>query len=90
MRENSLVDKKSLKVLVGKTADFKELAKDCICFANAQGGETHIGIEDKEDAPYRTDDEVVKSHELFGDTLYKKLTSKKILQSASNKKLKKK
>ena len=62
-----------------------------ICeFANAQGGETHIGIEDKEDAPYRTDDEVVKSHELFGDTLYKKLTSKKILQSASNKKLKKK
>ena len=30
-----------------------------------------------EDARYLTDDEVVTSHELFGDTLYKKLTSKK-------------
>ncbi len=30
-----------------------------------------------EDARYLTDEEVVSSHELFGDTLYKKLTSKK-------------
>ncbi len=30
-----------------------------------------------EDARYLTDEEVVTSHELFGDTLYKKLTSKK-------------
>jgi superfamily II DNA/RNA helicase len=29
-----------------------------------------------EDARYLTNDEVVQSHELFGDTLYKKLTSK--------------
>ena len=29
-----------------------------------------------EDARYLTDEEVVSSHELFGDTLYKKLTSK--------------
>ncbi len=51
MRENSLFDKKSLKLVVGKTADFKEIAKDCVCFANAQGGEIHIGIEDKQDLP---------------------------------------
>ncbi len=50
----------------------------------------HLGLEDNikskiqafhdtlgEDARYLTDEEVVTSHELFGDTLYKKLTSKK-------------
>ena len=50
----------------------------------------HLGLEDNikskiqafhdtlgEDARYLTDEEVVSSHELFGDTLYKKLTSKK-------------
>lgn len=33
-----------------------------------------------EDARYLTDEEVVSSHELFGDTLYKKLTSKNALE----------
>ena len=50
----------------------------------------HLGLEDNikskiqafhdtlgEDARYLSDEEVVTSHELFGDTLYKKLTSKK-------------
>ena len=50
----------------------------------------HLGLEDNikskiqafhdtlgEDARYLTDEEVVGSYELFGDTLYKKLTSKK-------------
>jgi len=52
--------------------------------------DAHLGLEDNikakiqafhdtlgEDARYLTDEEVVTSHELFGDTLYKKLTSKK-------------
>ncbi len=52
--------------------------------------DAHLGLEDNikakiqafhdtlgEDARYLTDEEVVSSHELFGDTLYKKLTSKK-------------
>jgi len=30
MKENSLYDKKSLKTVVGKTADFAELTKDCV------------------------------------------------------------
>ena len=51
MRENSLFDKKSLKIVVGEKSDFEELAKDCVCFANAHGGEIHIGIEDKQDLP---------------------------------------
>lgn len=55
--------------------------------------DTHIGLEDNikskiqafhdtlgEDARYLTEEEVISSHELFGDTLYKRLTSKKTYQ----------
>lgn len=41
-----MFDRKSLKTVVGKTADFGELAKDCVAFANVRGGHLHIGIED--------------------------------------------
>ena len=51
MKENSLYDKKSLKTVEGKTADFPELAKDCVAFSNAQGGVIDIGIEDGETQP---------------------------------------
>lgn len=46
MEENKNIDKKSLKFLNGKNTDWNELAKDCVCFANAQGGFIYIGIED--------------------------------------------
>lgn len=49
MQEGTLFDKKSLKTVVGKTADFNELAKDCVAFANAKGGHLHIGIEDDDE-----------------------------------------
>jgi len=55
--------------------------------------ERHIGLEDNikakiqafhdtlgEDARYLTEEEIVSSHELFGDSLYKRLTSKKTYQ----------
>lgn len=45
--EGQLSDKKSLRTVTGKTSDFPELAKDCVAFANAQGGRLLIGIEDK-------------------------------------------
>ena len=51
MKENSLYDKKSLRSVSGKTADFGELAKDCVAFSNAEGGTIDIGIEDKENLP---------------------------------------
>lgn len=51
MKENSLYDKKSLRAVSGKTADFGELAKDCVAFSNAEGGTIDIGIEDKENLP---------------------------------------
>jgi len=51
MEENKNIDKKSLKFLNGKNTDWNELAKDCVAFANAQGGFIYIGIEDKESLP---------------------------------------
>lgn len=51
MEENKNIDKKSLKFLNGKNTKWDELAKDCVCFANAQGGYIYIGIEDKESIP---------------------------------------
>lgn len=54
MEENSHFDKKSLKLIQGKTADWSELAKDCVCFANGVGGEIHIGIEDDKELPEAT------------------------------------
>ncbi|HBZ25622.1 MAG TPA: transcriptional regulator [Rikenellaceae bacterium] len=51
MVENKNVDNKSLSFLKGKQTDWDELAKDCVAFANAQGGFVFIGIEDKEKHP---------------------------------------
>ena len=51
MKEGLKFDKKSLKTIQGKTADFDELAKDCVAFANTEGGHLAIGIEDAVDVP---------------------------------------
>lgn len=51
MKENSLFDKKSLAILKGGKAKMKELAKDCVCLANAEGGSILIGIEDDFNEP---------------------------------------
>ena len=49
--EGQLLDRKSLRAVNGKTADWAELAKDCVAFANALGGRLLIGIEDNDDLP---------------------------------------
>lgn len=49
--EGQLLDRKSLRTVTGKTADWPELAKDCVAFANALGGRLLIGIEDGEELP---------------------------------------
>lgn len=51
MIENSLYDRKSLRAIYGPKADFKEIAKDCVAFANAQGGVIDFGIEDNAIVP---------------------------------------
>lgn len=50
-QEGQLLDKKSLRAVTGATANWKEIAKDCIAFTNAQGGRLLIGIEDDADLP---------------------------------------
>ncbi len=49
--EGQLLDQKSLRIITGKTADWDELAKDCVAFANATGGHFLLGIEDGQDEP---------------------------------------
>lgn len=51
MRENQYIEKKRLDTVVGKTADWKELSKDCVCFANSRGGIIRIGIADGDSIP---------------------------------------
>lgn len=51
MDENIIKDKKSLKSVIDKSADFGELAGDCVAFANARGGQLYIGIEDDASVP---------------------------------------
>jgi ATP-dependent DNA helicase RecG len=51
MIENKNKEYKSLRKVIGKSANLKSLAETCVCFANAQGGEIIIGIEDKNSLP---------------------------------------
>jgi len=51
MTEDKNTEYKSLKKVVGRTADIRSLAETCVCFANAQGGKIIIGIENRESAP---------------------------------------
>ena len=50
-QEGQLRDQKSLRAVTGKSPDWAELAKDCIAFANATGGQLLLGIEDGEEQP---------------------------------------
>lgn len=49
--ETQHIDRKSLRLVSGKSADFAALAADCVCFANAAGGRLLIGIEDGQRLP---------------------------------------
>lgn len=49
--EDQHTDRKSLRLVTGRTADWDALARDCVCFANGAGGKLLIGIEDGEADP---------------------------------------
>ncbi|GAA4055833.1 ATP-binding protein [Hymenobacter glaciei] len=51
MREGQVFEKKSYRKAFGPTADLSDLAKTCVCLANAQGGTLLIGLEDGDDLP---------------------------------------
>lgn len=65
MEENIQFDKKSIKLVTGKTSNFGELAKDCVAFANTYGGYLAIGIEDGYEVP--------DSHQIIPETLPEKV-----------------
>jgi ATP-dependent DNA helicase RecG len=49
--EGQGVDKKSLRKVLGRTADWDAIAVDCVAFANARGGRLLIGIESDAGTP---------------------------------------
>jgi len=50
-KEDSSIDFKSLRQVIGKHSDVPNLAETCVCFANAQGGIIVVGIENKQSEP---------------------------------------
>lgn len=51
MDEDQGFDRKSLRLVQGKQADWSELACVCVCFANASGGTILLGVEDGASEP---------------------------------------
>ncbi len=49
--ETQHMDRKSLRLVTGGTADWHALAANCVCFANAAGGQLLVGIEDGASVP---------------------------------------
>ena len=49
--EHQSFEKKSLRKIIGNSADFDSIACECVGFANARGGHLIIGIEDNEAFP---------------------------------------
>ena len=54
MIENQTWDKKSIRAVTGNSKSFDEIAKDCVAFANKDGGHLAIGIEDDDELPPST------------------------------------
>jgi ATP-dependent DNA helicase RecG len=48
--ENHSIEYKRIDKIEGRK-NLKELAKECVCFANAQGGMIYIGLDDKSKTP---------------------------------------
>lgn len=49
--ENQHVERKSLRLVLGRSADWADIARACVCFANSDGGRLLIGIEDGDEWP---------------------------------------
>jgi len=49
--EDQHTDRKSLRAVTGRRADWDDVARACVCFANGSGGRLLIGIEDGETLP---------------------------------------
>lgn len=49
--ENQHVERKSLRLITGRSADWVDIARACVCLANSDGGRLLIGFEDGADLP---------------------------------------
>jgi ATP-dependent DNA helicase RecG len=49
--EDQHTDRKSLRAVTGRRADWDDVARACVCFANGSGGRLLVGIEDGETLP---------------------------------------
>jgi ATP-dependent DNA helicase RecG len=49
--EDQHTDRKSLRTVTGRTADWDAVVRACVCFANGSGGRLLIGIEDGQELP---------------------------------------
>jgi len=49
--EDQHVERKSLRAVIGRNADWDDIARTCVCFANGAGGQLLIGIENDETEP---------------------------------------
>lgn len=49
--EDQHVERKSLRLITGRTADWTDIARACVCFANASGGRLLVGIENDAEHP---------------------------------------
>ena len=63
--ENHTIEYKRLDKINGKS-NLEALAKECVCFANAQGGKLYLGIDEKTKEPPK---EQKVSQELINQTL---------------------
>lgn len=86
--EDHVTEYKSIQKLIGPKADVKDLAKTCVCLANAKGGTLAIGIEDKTQLPpadQRIDVRIVNEQlrRLAGQAFNVALASPEIKQAAN-------
>jgi len=77
--ENQLFDRKRIDVLNSP----KELAKDCVSFANAEGGVLHIGVADEETLPPQqqriSEKQIIKlTKDVNGNTVNVSISPKKM------------
>ena len=80
MEEGKTIDKKSLRFLKEKNTDWNELAKDCVAFANTQGGIIAIGIEDEDKLP--PNNQIIENRNI-PDIIHKNIAQRTINVSAA-------
>lgn len=74
MKESQTYDRKSLRTVSGKKADFDEIAKDCVAFANREGGHLAIGIENDQELPEPSQ----RISEMLKETVVKRINERTI------------